>query len=100
MRRIALWAGAALIILLAVDLNRDVFNASAEPGGYELTWSAIDGGGGVSSGGSFTVDGSIGQPEAGSMSGGGYTLGGGFWGGGSIPPASSKYELYLPLVLK
>jgi hypothetical protein len=40
----------------------------------------VDGGGGTSTGGVFTVSGTIGQPDAGTMSGGNYTLQGGFWG--------------------
>ena len=35
---------------------------------------------GASTGGVFTVSGTIGQPDAGTMSGGNYTLQGGFWG--------------------
>jgi hypothetical protein len=38
-----------------------------------------DGGGGTSTGGVFAVSGTIGQPDAGAMSGGNYTLQGGFW---------------------
>ena len=49
----------------------------------------IDGGGGVATGGSFELDGTIGQPDAGSvMTGGNFSLLGGFWAGGaedSIP---------------
>jgi len=45
-----------------------------------VPWSTIDGGGGASSGGGFTISGTIGQPDAGAMSGGGFTLAGGFWG--------------------
>jgi hypothetical protein len=48
-----------------------------------------------SSGGSYLLSGSIGQPDAGSMSGGSYTINSGFWGGASI-----NYTIYLPLVLK
>ena len=47
---------------------------------YSLDWSSIDGGGGTSTGGVYTVSGTIGQPDAGAMSGGNYTLAGGFWG--------------------
>jgi len=50
-------------------------------GGYEISWSTIDGGGGVSAGGQYTVAGTIGQPEAGVMGGGDYELLGGFWPG-------------------
>jgi hypothetical protein len=42
-----------------------------------------------------TIGGSIGQPDAGVLSGGSYQLNGGFWGGASI-----NYTIYLPLALK
>jgi len=45
-----------------------------------IDWSTIDGGGGISTGGVFTVTGTIGQPDAGKMSGGNFALDGGFWG--------------------
>jgi hypothetical protein len=47
---------------------------------YTIDWSTTDGGGGTSTGGVFTVSGTIGQPDAGTMSGGIYALSGGFWG--------------------
>jgi hypothetical protein len=47
---------------------------------YSVDWFTIDGGGGTSTGGVFSVSGTIGQPDAGRMSGGNYTLNGGFWG--------------------
>ncbi|HWQ93021.1 MAG TPA: hypothetical protein VN673_15190 [Clostridia bacterium] len=47
---------------------------------YSIDWHTIDGGGGTSTGGVYTVSGTIGQPDAGRMSGGNYTLEGGFWG--------------------
>lgn len=47
---------------------------------YTIDWSTIDGGGGTSTGGVYSVSGTIGQPDAGLMSGGNYTLAGGFWG--------------------
>ena len=52
--------------------------AHAQP--YTLDWSTIDGGGGTSTGGVYSVSGTLGQPDAGIMSGGSYTLQGGFWG--------------------
>lgn len=48
---------------------------------YAINWWTVDGGGGTSTGGVYSVSGTIGQPDAGLMSGGGYTLQGGFWGG-------------------
>jgi hypothetical protein len=47
---------------------------------YSIDWSTIDGGGGTSTGGVYAVTGTIGQPDAGAMSGGNFTLQGGFWG--------------------
>ena len=47
---------------------------------YSIDWQTIDGGGGTSTGGVYSVTGTIGQPDAGAMSGGNYTLQGGFWG--------------------
>jgi len=52
--------------------------AQAQP--YTLDWFTIDGGGGTSTGGVYSVSGTIGQPDAGAMSGGHYTLTSGFWG--------------------
>jgi hypothetical protein len=49
-------------------------------GQYSIDWSTIDGGGGTSTGGVYSVTGTIGQPDAGKMSGGNFTLDGGFWG--------------------
>ena len=49
-------------------------------GQYSINWSTIDAGGGTSTGGVYAVSGTIGQPDAGTMSGGAFTLHGGFWG--------------------
>jgi hypothetical protein len=64
--------------------------------GYDLSWYTIDGGGATfSTGGGYQLGGTIGQADAGVLSGGSYTLNGGFWGGASI-----KYNIFLPLALK
>lgn len=62
---------------------------------YDLTWNTIDGGGGSSSGGSYSLDGTIGQADAGTLIYGGYTLNGGFWSG-----ARSQFTVFLPLILR
>lgn len=47
---------------------------------YTLDWWTVDGGGGTSTGGVYSVTGTIGQPDAGPvLSGGPFTLTGGFW---------------------
>ncbi len=53
-------------------------------GSYDLSWSTIDGGGGQSSGGPYTLTGTIGQPDAAWSRGGQYELLGGFWPGGPL----------------
>jgi hypothetical protein len=46
---------------------------------YSINWWTIDGGGGTSTGGVYTVTGTIGQPDAGALTGGNFSLVGGFW---------------------
>jgi hypothetical protein len=85
--------GVGLFLLLASV-------ALAQSGeGYNLTWSTIDGGGGTfSSGEGYSLGGTSGQPDAGLLSGEGYTLAGGFWPGGAV--AVPEYHIYLPLVVR
>ncbi len=54
---------------------------------YDLAWNTVDSGGDRSSGGDYVLMGTIGQPDAGAMTGGAYELSGGFWPGSaaSIP---------------
>jgi hypothetical protein len=54
---------------------------SAQSGdGYELLSATVDGGGATSTAESYRVGGTAGQPDAGSLRGGGFDLNGGFWG--------------------
>jgi len=47
---------------------------------YSIDWYKIAGGGGTSTGGQYSVSGTIGQHDAsGAMTGGNYSLTGGFW---------------------
>jgi hypothetical protein len=47
---------------------------------YNIDWYKVSGGGGTSTGATYTVSGTIGQPDAGGeMTGGSYALTGGFW---------------------
>ena len=86
---------AALISLVGVDSS-----AHAAPHAtYGLVKSSVNPGGSGSAG-IYTVSSSIGQPDAGEVSAGIYTLGGGFWGGGVIVPAAGHYDLFLPLLLR
>lgn len=48
---------------------------------YEISWYSIDGGGGTSTGGPYSLTGTIGQADTGVSSGGSYVLSAGFWPG-------------------
>lgn len=56
---------------------------------FAIEWFTIDGGGGFSVGGTYSLMGTVGQADAAFSSGGGYTLHGGFWAGApaEIAPA-------------
>ncbi len=55
---------------------------------YTIDTFTIDGGGGTSSGGVYTLSGTIGQHDAAAPTqGGAYTLTGGFWGGVQTSPS-------------
>ena len=89
------WLMASAIVLLVLTLMASP--ALAQAGGdYALSWSTVDGGGEESAGGDFRLRGTVGQPDAGAMSGSNHRLGGGFWGGG----AATEYGIYLPLLLR
>jgi hypothetical protein len=93
MRRGMLLLLTGCCILLPVGL------VALAQGGYDLSWWTADGGGYThSSGGGYELGGTVGQPDAGVLQGGGYTLGGGFWHGGVI--AGGTHRVYLPLALR
>ena len=61
---------------------------------YAIDWFKVSGGGGTSSGGQYTVSGTIGQHDAGGpMTGGNYSLTGGFWSLISIVPTRGAPSL-------
>jgi hypothetical protein len=66
-------AGAAVLLCLG---GAPLYGAT-----YEINWYTVDGGGGASAGGGYTLTGTVGQPDAGTMSGGNFSLQGGFWSG-------------------
>ena len=73
------------MMLTAVAAAGLVSAAYAQP---EIRWYTIDGGGGVSTGGTFQVSGTIGQPDTATLAGGTFEVRGGFWGGsGSSGPS-------------
>jgi hypothetical protein len=84
-RRRGGWLLAALAIAGAVLVVATLMpSVAAQPGGYRVSWWTVDGGGGASGNGEFSLRGTIGQPDAGTMQGGDYTLHGGFWAGAAV----------------
>ena len=76
----------SLTLFIVVNV---AFSIAGQSGGtFVIQKSVIAGGGGQAAGGTFILDGTIGQSIAGTKStGGGFELGGGFWGGGAAPAA-------------
>jgi hypothetical protein len=72
------------VVVFVICLSLVSHTLAQSGGDYELTWSTIDGGGGVSSGGPYTLTATIGQPDAAAVSGGQYELLGGFLPGGPL----------------
>jgi hypothetical protein len=62
-------------------LTLAAFSMSLSAQDYSIDWHSIDGGGGTSSGGEYTLSGTIGQSDATTapITGSGYSLTGGFW---------------------
>jgi hypothetical protein len=63
---------------LALALLAPVFCLGQQ---YSINWYKVAGGGGTSTNSGYSLSGTIGQADAGALSGGGYTLSGGFWSG-------------------
>ena len=57
-----------------------IFPTQTQAQSYSIDWFTIDGGGGTSTNGQYSLSGTIGQPDAGAtMSGGNFSVDGGFW---------------------
>jgi hypothetical protein len=70
------------------------FRASGQS--YTIDWYKIAGGGCTSTGGTYQVTGTIGQPDAGGvMSGGNYSVTGGFWSLISVVQTPGAPKLYI-----
>ncbi len=68
---------AACVLFLSI-INHQLSTAHAQS--YSVDWYKVAGGGGTSTGGTYTVSGTIGQPDAsGAMTGGNYSVTGGYW---------------------
>ena len=77
-----------LLLLVVASLT------AAQGNSFSIPWWTVDGGGGMSSSGRYTLHAAIGQPDAGTMSGSHFTLLTGYWDG------LDRYAVSLPLVLR
>ena len=82
-----------LVVVVAI---LGAFSISARAQSYSIDWYKIAGGGGTSTGGTYQVSGTIGQPDAsGAMTGGNYSLTGGFWSLISVVQTAGAPTLYI-----
>jgi hypothetical protein len=86
-----------LLLLLVILLGAGVVFAA--PDSFNLSWWTVDGGGAVSklSGGSYSLQGTTGQVDAGLHSNGSFILSGGFW---NPTITDSTNTIYLPIIHK
>jgi hypothetical protein len=84
----------AIFAMVLSTINFRSSTASAQS--YSIDWYKISGGGGTSSGGSYSLSGTIGQHDAsGAMTGGNYSLTGGFWALISVVQTTGAPTLYV-----
>ncbi len=76
--RIVCPAAAAVLMFPAVILAQVL----------TIDWYTIDGGGGYCAGGTYELESTIGQPDAGVLTGGAFELHGGFWPPAGAPPVA------------
>jgi hypothetical protein len=77
--------------LLALTLSPAALAQSG--GNYNMAWFTIGGGGGRGAGGSYSLEGTVGQSVAGAAGAGPYTLTGGFWAGAMTAPQPERPRL-------
>ncbi len=66
------------VLALALVLYAGAGQARAQSGGFSLTWNTAPGGGGTSSGGQFTLQGTAGQKQTDTLQGGQFGLTSGY----------------------
>jgi hypothetical protein len=86
------------LALAFVMTNDNSVSVSAKPNDtYTIDWYTIDGGGAMNlTGGAYSLSGTTGQFDAGSQSGGAYSLNAGFWSFN----VADIIKTYLPMISK
>jgi hypothetical protein len=87
--------GALAVALIAL-LGAEVIVAG---GDSDIGWNVLANGGGHASAGTYTLDATLGQANAGSQAGGSVALCAGFWCL-DAQAAASNNPVYLPMVLR
>jgi len=85
-----------LLGLVVLGLAVGAVGVLAQPANFDLSAARVSSGRSESSGGGYLVDGTLGQPDAGALTGGAYTLAGGFEVELTEPITIS--HTYLPLI--
>ncbi len=93
------WRSArVLAAVLFISLLLSTIALASTAQSHAISWWTIDGGGATrSTGGGYSLGGTIGQLDAGAMSGGEFMLAGGFWQSGVT---GTQHCIYLPVVLR
>ena len=87
----------ALVAAAAIGLALSAAAPGQSGGAYRIDKSTVDDGGGRSTQGNYTLDGTIGQADAGpapggDMSGGAFRLQGGYWPDTEAPTGDSVFS--------
>ena len=94
--KVTVMAVALVVVIAALFFGAPAPTQAQSGGGYDLTWNVIAGGGATfSTGGGYSLGGTIGQAAANSTpaTGGSYSLVSGFWSG-----VTNWLNIYLPLI--
>ena len=94
MKKLQIRVKGEMVFALALGLSASTFSANAQS--YSIDWHKIAAGGGASAGGTYEINGTIGQPDAsGVLSGGTYSMTGGFWSLVSVVQTPGAPPLYI-----
>jgi len=87
--------------LIALAVVAAVLPATPARAYDPISWSTVDNGGAIGSiGGGYLLSGTIGQPDAGTLTGGAFVLRGGFWRGGGPPTTGVDSTSGVPLAFR
>lgn len=85
-----------VVALVAATTALPLLHAATSSGGpYTLTANNASGGGGSSTGATYAIQGTTGQPDGATLTGGSFTLTGGFWGITIVIPTPNAPNLVI-----